>query len=99
MSSRAEKIGELNGKWAFVFKFSLAVFPVILPLILGWTSWVSVEAMSAQTRSDQLAQRVDRYQIVIDRLEGRVRVLENQNARMLTILESIRNKLETSKKE
>lgn len=37
----SQKIGEINGKWAMMFKVHLAVGSIVLPALLGWGIWVT----------------------------------------------------------
>lgn len=48
MALPAKKIGELNGIWAMLLKFQLAVFTAVLPLVLIWCGWLTSQAFQAQ---------------------------------------------------
>ena len=39
----AQKIGELNGKWALLFKLMLAFNAVAIPITISWATYVSTE--------------------------------------------------------
>ena len=41
-------IGAINGKWAILFKASLAMVVFILPLGLTWAVWVTSQIFTAQ---------------------------------------------------
>ena len=36
-----KKIGELNGKWAFIFKTVLLSLFICIPTFIGWASWTT----------------------------------------------------------
>jgi hypothetical protein len=44
-----EKVGELNGKWSILFRAQLAVGAIVLPLIIAWCTWATVEVFKVQT--------------------------------------------------
>jgi hypothetical protein len=35
------RVGDLNGKWSILLRFSLAAFPLALALMVGWATWVT----------------------------------------------------------
>jgi len=44
----ASKIGEINGKWALVFKMLLVGNSIMLPAVLAWGTWVTTMLFTSQ---------------------------------------------------
>lgn len=53
--SEGRKVGELNGKWALLFKVSLGMFPVLTTIGLTGGSWIVGELR--EMRKDLVANR------------------------------------------
>jgi hypothetical protein len=47
-----KKVGELNGKWATLFKVVLIVCILVIPTLLGWATWVTTEVFSYRSHAD-----------------------------------------------
>lgn len=94
----AAKIGELNGKWAFLLKLSLSVFPVFLGVGITWASWVTTRILTfaefkqtALTASDADKLRLEFYHSLntalvavkdVPRLESRLDALDTNQRQM-----------------
>jgi hypothetical protein len=61
-----KKIGELNGKWAFMFKFVILFVVIGGPTVLGWMTWVNNSLYAMQA-----------YQITTQSHEQRIAELES----------------------
>lgn len=48
--SGSGKIGEMNGKFAGLFRFALLTYPVILTCLLTWGTWVTVNILKFDGR-------------------------------------------------
>lgn len=44
-----QKLGELNGVWAMLFKVKLVLMSVVIPIGVGWGAWVT----SSVTENDK----------------------------------------------
>lgn len=44
------KIGQMNGKWAIIFKVVLSSAVFIIPSLLAWCTWVTVAMFSLQSQ-------------------------------------------------
>jgi hypothetical protein len=57
MADQPRKIGEMNGRWAMLFKFVLVMNGVLIPALLAWGSWVTV----GQIKDETFRSKGDRY--------------------------------------
>ena len=48
MLSSNKKIGDLNGKWAGLFKFVLILCILVIPSFFTWASWVTAEVFASK---------------------------------------------------
>ena len=46
-------IGNINGKWAVLFKASLAVIAIAVPISIPWATWVTVSIIRTQSFNEQ----------------------------------------------
>lgn len=86
-----KRIGELNGHWAFLFKFVLLVLLFIIPTLGTWGVWVTNNVMTTQFHVEQTEQ-----------YESRISALEKHNVKAETIAQTLDtqiNKLEKVNQE
>ena len=83
-------IGQLNGYWAMLLKFALAVFPIFLTFAIAWGTWITSETFankSFRSIGDRvvpmdLARLEQRLQEEIRRLppaDWRMRILKTES--------------------
>lgn len=60
-----KRIGELNGRWAALFKFVLLMLFLIIPVIGSWGVWITKQVMASQFH----AQQTEGYEQRISTLE------------------------------
>jgi hypothetical protein len=53
MADQPRKIGEMNGRWAMLFKFVLVMNGVLIPALLAWGSWVTVGQIKDEAFRDK----------------------------------------------
>ena len=85
-----EKIGEINGKWAVLFKIHLGFVSVLSPFVLGWFIWATVNLFNHQARLDALPPTAWREKI---------HDLETNQALILQSLDRIDKYLEQTEKQ
>lgn len=86
------KIGELNGKWAFLLKIHLSLLTIVAPFFIGWSIYITRESFASshfRTSSEVFTQADGRD--LEKRLEDRIIEAEKVQARILVILERIDN--------
>jgi hypothetical protein len=76
-----KKIGELNGKWATLFKFVLLLIIIGVPTLFAWMTWVTSNIYASQY-----------HQLVTQSQEGRMIELET-NMKILERVETEISKL------
>jgi hypothetical protein len=57
-----QRVGDLNGKWAFMFKTGVVVLPVINACFLPWAIWVTTtlwDCSAAAKDGDKVLSRID----------------------------------------
>ena len=119
-----KKIGELNGKWAFMLKAFLTLFLVITPTFFAWSTWVTVSIFDNNTQrveeriyieniieklqhlpppegcppNSEWKRRVESLENKTELLADYARAVEKKNdennAKVLILLESIKTKVE-----
>jgi hypothetical protein len=47
----SQKIGEINGKWAFLFKVLLVINATVIVPALGWNIWITKSIIDLSYRS------------------------------------------------
>jgi len=95
-----QRIGELNGQWAFLLKMVLAAFPVITSLGVAFAIWLTSEAYankafreSAHFSREDAAALHYRMMQEVHRVESRG---DAQNAQVLVVLEQIKTRIDNS---
>lgn len=86
-----KRIGELNGHWAFLFKFVLLVLLFIIPTLGTWGVWVTNNVMANKFHVEQT-----------EEYESRISALEKHNVKSETIAQTLDtqiNKLEKVNQE
>ena len=51
-----KKIGEMNGRWAILFKTVLVVIPVVNAMFIPWAVWVTTTLWEANFKVEQFQQ-------------------------------------------
>lgn len=72
-----KKVGELNGKWATLFKAVLIVCILVIPTLLGWATWVTTEVFSYRSHEDVTADFNERIQ-ALERTSSSIAKIEKQ---------------------
>jgi len=97
---------QINGYWAIFAKILMVGMSVVFPLVLSWAIWLTNEQMHDRafrqsserfSRSDALELRTNLVGTIekkIDKVDDRVRHMEQDNARIITILERVEAKLD-----
>lgn len=94
-----KRIGDLNGHWAFLFKFILLVMLLVIPTIGTWGIWVTNNVMSAQFHIEQtqqhdirittLEKHLDRNTVIAQNVEAQIHKLEQVNQDQNSIIDSL----------
>jgi len=76
MSENIKAIGNLNGRWAFLLKFFLVSYHVLVVLLIGWGVWVTDELYQNREFRDSgagynLMKEVQAIKIIVTRNETR----------------------------
>ena len=53
-----QKIGEINGKWAFMLKAVLLLFFVCVPTFFGWATWVTKSTWDNTSRIEIIKENI-----------------------------------------
>lgn len=56
---KTHRIGELNGKWSLMFRWSLGIFIAGFPFIVGFNVWVVNTLMQVSTNQQVLAEKFE----------------------------------------
>jgi hypothetical protein len=83
-----KRIGELNGHWAFLFKFILLVLLFVIPTIGTWGMWVTNEVINAKYHAIQTSAYGDRI-TKLEEASLKESVVLNHVSNQLTKIESI----------
>jgi len=84
-------IGELNGKWAMMLKFTLVCFPIFTGLIATWAIWVTCEIF--ESRSFRALHAVNDTPRVTAMEKKQDTIHENQ-IRMMVKLDNLSQKID-----
>ena len=60
----AQKIGELNGKWALLFKILLAVNTVLIVPAVAWSSWITLMVFDLRQAQAVNTQRYETFMAI-----------------------------------
>ena len=76
MSDNTKAIGNLNGRWAFLLKFFLVSYHVLVVFLIGWGIWVTDELYKNHEFRDsgagyKLMKEVQEIKIIVTRNETR----------------------------
>jgi hypothetical protein len=104
------KIGELNGKWAFMLKVVLMLLFVSIPTFFAWGTWVTTSIFEQNTAIQRLQdkttqlppedwrRRIEMVEIQTITTSDYTRNIDKQNsenhAKILILLENIKTKVE-----
>ena len=88
-------IGELNGKWSFLFRVSLVLMPIFTGIIITWGTWVTTKVYAhdvtfakvesfMETTLSQKASDNERYKELILKIEGLTAAMNNLRIEMVT---------------
>lgn len=67
MDNGGKRIGEMNGRWAMLFRILMVAQAIAIPLFAAWMSWITV----GQVRDDAFRGEGDRYTPENARVDGR----------------------------
>lgn len=62
LSMAGQRVGDLNGKWAFLFKTGVVILPIINACFLPWAIWVTTtlwDCSAAVRDGDKVISRID----------------------------------------
>ena len=82
-----KKIGELNGKWAGMFKIVLTISMLLIPTLFGWGVWITnkvigseyhiVQTQEYDVRITRLEEVSQRDTIFIDKIEKQLNKIDD----------------------
>jgi len=64
MSMAGQRVGDLNGKWAFMFKAGVVILPVINACFLPWAIWVTTTLWDCSAAIKDGDKIVDRIEVI-----------------------------------
>jgi hypothetical protein len=77
--SKSKLIGDMNGKWAILFKAQLALGAFVLPMLVPWAVWVTGQVFEAKSQLNAFTSAGPRYtadQAVADGLRLRRDIIQ-----------------------
>lgn len=79
------KVGELNGKWAALFKMVLVLVVLIIPTFFAWATWVTNETFATKYHRLQ----TDDFENRISDLESNIKLLNRVELELSRIFNKI----------
>jgi hypothetical protein len=84
-----KRIGELNGPWAFLLKFTLGLFPIFVPLIAAGAWWVVSRINILEKNQAVVEQIVQQIKINTETLNRHEKMLGSTDSALAALIREL----------
>ncbi len=84
-----KRIGELNGHWAFLLKFTLGLFPIFVPLIAAGAWWIVTRITILEKNQAVVEQIVQQIRINTETLGRHEKMLATTDTALTALIREL----------